>query len=93
MAVFLGRLDSVPVLGNDFTFEFNQWLANTTDVLNEALAAIQDSLNTSYTAVEIAAFQTDGELDDGVVLYDTTSNVYVGRISGVLVKFTTAAYP
>ena len=97
MAVFIGRLDTVPVLGNDFTFEFNQWLANTTDVLNEALETIQNSFNTfnapSYTAVEITALQTDGELDDGVVLFDTTNNVYVGRISGVLVKFTTAAYP
>ena len=97
MAVFIGRLDTVPVLGNDFTFEFNQWLANTIDVLNEALETIQDSFNVfdapSYTAVEITALQTDGELDDGVVLFDTTNNVYVGRISGALVKFTTAAYP
>tara|TARA_R110000868_G_scaffold161317_1_gene391494 strand:+ start:1119 stop:1412 length:294 start_codon:yes stop_codon:yes gene_type:complete len=97
MTVFLGRIDSVPLFGSDFTFEFNQWLANTVDTLNETVTTAQDSFNLlnapSYTAAEIATLQSDGDLNDGVVLYDTTNTVYVGRISGALVKFTTAAYP
>lgn len=97
MALFIERLDSVPVFGNDFTYEFNQWLANITDTLNEDIRVIQDSFNIlnapSYTATEVGTLESDGLLSDGVVLYDTTNNVYVGRISGSLVKFTTAAYP
>ena len=97
MTVFLGRLDSVPLFGSDFTFEFNQWLANTVDTLNETVTTAQDSFNIlnapSYTAAEIVTLQSDGELVNGVVLFDTTNTVYVGRISGALVKFTTAAYP
>lgn len=97
MTAFLNRLDSVPVFGNDFTSEFNQWLANITDTLNEDIRIIQDGFNIlsapSYTAAEVASLESDGLLSDGVVLYDTTNNVYVGRVSGSLVKFTTAAYP
>ena len=97
MTLFLNRVDTVPVFGNDFTYEFNQWLANLVGTLNEDIRVIQDGLNIlnapSYTATEIGTLESDGLLNDGVMLYDTTNNVYVGRISGSLVKFTTAAYP
>lgn len=32
-------------------------------------------------------------VSNGVILYDTTNNVYVGMQNGVLVKFTTTSYP
>ena len=97
MAIFLERIDSVPLFGSDFTMEFSQWLSVLVDSLNQTLEDIQDDFNLltaqSYTAAEITALQSGGELSDGVLLYDTTNTVYVGRISGSLVKFTTAAYP
>lgn len=36
---------------------------------------------------------TDGDIGNGILLYDTTNNVYVGMKSGALVKFTTTTYP
>lgn len=97
MTVFLDRIDAVPLNGDSFSFEFNSWAAVLVDSLNENLSDVQNALNLlaapSYTAVEITAFNVAGQLVNGVVLYDTTNNVYVGKISGSLVKFTTTPYP
>ena len=35
----------------------------------------------------------NGDIGNGILMYDTTNNVYVGMQSGALVKFTTTAYP
>jgi hypothetical protein len=97
MAIFLDRIDSVPLQGEDFTFEFNSWVAVLVDTLNENLSDIQNALNLfsapSYTATEINDMLVAGTLANGILLYDTTNNVYVGMQSGSLVKFTTTAYP
>ncbi len=97
MAIFLDRIDAAPILGQDFDAQFLQWLWVLVDALNENISDIQNAFNLleamSYTAAEIAAMETDGLLGDGVLLYDTTTNVYVGKQSGALVQFTTAAYP
>ena len=97
MAIFLDRIDSAPLSNSQFTFEFNQWVANLIDVLNEVINDTQNAFNTllasSYTASQIATMVSGGQLSNGVLLYDTTNNVYVGMISGALVKFTTTAYP
>jgi hypothetical protein len=34
-----------------------------------------------------------GDIGNGILLYDTTNNVYVGMQNGALVKFTTSPYP
>ena len=95
MSLFLQRIDSAPLNDSDLSPEFRQWIAVLIDTLNEIIPTVQDSFNfltaPSYTASEIAAMSTD--LENGVFLYDTTNNVYVGKQSGVLVKFTTTAYP
>jgi hypothetical protein len=99
MAIFLDRVDSSPLQETKFPFEFESWVSNLVDSLNKNLQVIQDALNLynngliapSFTTVEIAAL--DPDLDDGVILYDSTLNLYVGKISGTLVQFTTAAYP
>jgi hypothetical protein len=95
--LFLDRIDSVPIANSAFDPQFLQWLWVLVDSLNENIGDIENSINfpyaTSYTATQIASFQSDGTLNDGVILYDTTNNEYVGRISGVLVKFSTTAYP
>jgi hypothetical protein len=97
MTIFLDRIDSVPVINSDIDMQLMQWMAVLVDSLNEDIADIESSFNLltaqSYTAVEIAALDVAGDLVDGVILYDSTGNVYVGRISGALVKFTTTPWP
>lgn len=97
MAIFLDRIDAVPLQGESFTFEYNSWVAVLVDTLNENLSDIQNSLNLyvsgNYTATEINDMLVAGTLVNGVFLYDTTNNVYVGMQSGALVKFTTTPYP
>ena len=97
MTVFLDRIDSAPVINGDFDPQFLQWVWVLVDTLNENFSDIQNLFNvlaaSSYTAAQIATMNTAGDLADGIILYDTTNNVYVGRQSGSLVKFTTAAYP
>ena len=97
MALFLDRVDSVPLANTNFTFEYSSWVAHLVDILNEVINDTQNALNTllasSYSAAQIATMFSSGQLSNGVLLYDTTNNVYVGMISGALVKFTTTAYP
>lgn len=97
MTIFLDRVDAAPIINSDFDTDFLQWLAVLVDTLNENIQDIQKDFNLltaqSYTAVQITALETAGDLQNGVLLYDTTNNVYVGKQSGALVKFTTAVYP
>jgi len=98
MALFLERIDSAPIADNDtFDYQFLQWLWVLVDTLNEDILNIQQSFNfltaPNLTAAEITAMNTAGDFGNGILLYDTTNNVYVGKQSGALVKFTTAAYP
>ena len=97
--IFLDRIDASPILSDVFEPPFATWLAVLVNVLNENLQDIQGYFNLlqaqGYTAAQITALNTatPSLLNNGVLLYDTTNNVYVGKQSGVLVKFTTAAYP
>lgn len=95
--IFLDRIDAAPIQTSDFPFEFNQWLANTVDTLNEVISDLQNSLTLFYapiyTATQINNFFINGYLGNGILLYDNTNNVYVGMESGSLVKFTTTSYP
>ncbi len=97
MAIFLDRIDAVPLSGSELDPQFLQWLWVLVDALNENLSDIQNALNlftaNNFTQTEITDMETAGQLNDGVILYDTTNNVYVGRQSGSLVQFTTTAYP
>jgi hypothetical protein len=98
MTIFLDRIDAVPVLDNDFPYQFNLWLSVLVDTLNEIVFDLENLFNelgaSLYTSAEIAALFASAEgLPNGVLLYDTTLNEYVGQINGALVKFTTTAYP
>jgi hypothetical protein len=97
MTIFLDRIDAAPIMNSDFDAQFLQWIWVLVDTLNENINDIQDALNLltamGYTAVEIAAMNVAGTLGNGVLLYDTTNHVYVGKQNGALVKFTTTAYP
>lgn len=44
-------------------------------------------------ASSLAFVPAIGAIGNGIVLYDTTQNVYVGMQNGILVKFTTTSYP
>lgn len=95
MSVSLDRID--PIAATEFDVQFLQWVWVLVDALNENMFDIENAFNLlaapEYTQAQISAMQTAGQLDDGIVLYDTTNNVYVGREAGVLVKFTTTTYP
>jgi hypothetical protein len=97
MTLFLDRVDAAPVANSNFDPQFLQWIWVLVDSLNENINDIQDAFNLlnamSYTAVQIAQMESDGDLGNGILLYDTTNNVYVGKQGGALVQFTTAAYP
>jgi hypothetical protein len=97
MTIFLDRIDSVPLQGVDFSFQFESWLAVLVDSLNENISDIQNAFNLltapNYTAAEISDLLADGLLADGIFLYDTDNDVYVGMENGALVKFTTTPYP
>lgn len=98
MAIFLDRIDSVPIASNtQFDSQFLQWLWVLVDALNENWTDIQNIFNlfttNGFTQTQITDMNTAGLLGDGIILYDTTNNVYVGRENGSLVKFTTVAYP
>lgn len=98
MAIFLDRIDAVPIANNtQFDPQFLQWLWVLVDALNENWIDVQNALNLltaiGYTQTEITDMQAAGQLANGVLLYDTTNNLYVGRQAGSLVKFTTTPYP
>lgn len=97
MSVFLDKIDAAPIANSEFDMQFLQWIWVLVDSLNENLGDIEISFNllggSPYTALEITNLQASGQLRNGILLYDTTNNVYVGRENGILRKFTTAAYP
>jgi hypothetical protein len=97
MAYFLDRIDAVPIANTNFDPQFSQWLWVLVDALNENISDIQNALNLltaiGYTQTQITDMNTAGQLSNGVILYDTTNDEYVGRQAGALVKFTTTPYP
>jgi hypothetical protein len=97
MALFLDRIDSAPIVSQDFDPQFLQWLWVLIDTLNEIINDVQNALNfltaQNLTATQITTMFAAGSFSNGILLYDTTNNEYVGMQSGSLVKFTTTAYP
>ncbi len=101
MAVFLDRVDAVALAHDEFSFEFNSWVANLIDSLNETISTVENNLNgirngliaPSKTVAQITTLATDAV--DGTVWYasDHIPPVFVGKVNGSLVQFTTAAFP
>ena len=98
---FLDRVDAAPLQNEDFSVPFNAWVANTVDSLNEIITNIQNALNgfdegviiPALTTAQITALAVNAP--DGTIWYSTDHipPVYVGKISGSLVQFTTTAFP
>jgi DNA mismatch repair ATPase MutS len=97
MSVTLDRIDSAPIASSNFDHQFLQWIWVLVDSLNENIVAIEQAFNlleaSNFTQTQITDMQTAGQLTDGILIYDTTNNEYVGRQAGTLVKFTTTSYP
>lgn len=98
MSLILDRIDASPIASNTFDPHFFlQWLWVLVDTLNEDFTTLELAFSlltaTGYTQTQITDMNTAGQLDNGIILYDTTNNEYVGRQNGSLVKFTTTAYP
>lgn len=95
--IFLDRIDAAPVLSDVFEYPFATWLSVLVNILNEDISDIEEFFNLlqarGYTAAEIASMFSDGELENGMILYDTDNNEYVGIQNNALVKFTTTSYP
>src|SRR5579872_7038527 len=156
MAIALDRIDSAPIVSQDFDPQFLQWLWVLIDTLNEIISDLESALNLfsapSYALLTETVTLTSGSpnfnvangslyhvgdnvigtgmpphaiiisivsntitidnnatasgahaltfiptkgvaVENGLFIYDTTNNVYVGMQNGALVKFTTTAYP
>lgn len=97
MAVTLDKIDSAPIANSDLDYQFLQWIWVLVDSLNENMGDIETAFNlltaNGYTQTQITDMQAGGQLKNGVILYDTTNDEYVGREAGSLVKFATSAYP
>ena len=74
------------------------------DTINSSMDLIESALNILDAIVLTTGLQipqlsaadvatTGATASDGYLVYDTDNNVYVGKQSGALVKFTTSAYP
>lgn len=98
--LFLDRIDPVPLDDDDFSQTYDSWVSVMVDTVNEDMSDLQNQFNgigipygpTRMTQAQILASTT---LADGVFIYctDHVPPCYVGRISGALVQFTTAAFP
>lgn len=97
MAISLDRVDSAPIVSQNFDPQFLQWLWVLIDTLNEVIGDVEEAINfltaPNLTATQITTMFTAGDFGNGILLYDTTNNEYVGMQNGALVKFTTTAYP
>jgi hypothetical protein len=97
LSLFLDRIDSAPIANSEFDPQFLQWIWVLVDSLNEDLGDIENALNfltaQNLSATDISSMFAAGDFTNGILLYDTTNNEYVGMQSGALVKFTTTSYP
>ena len=97
MSLMLLRIDGCPLQEDELSFALKSWLSILADTINSSYDLLEGVLSpllaTSMTAAEIVAAFTAGELVNGVLLYDTTNDEYVGMQAGVLKKFTTTNYP
>jgi hypothetical protein len=95
--VFLDRIDSAPVSHDEFSFVFSSWFSVLVDTLNESFSTIENNFNNiqiqPLTTAQIVAASVTAP--DGSIWYssDHVPPVFVGKVNGALVQFTTAAFP
>jgi hypothetical protein len=96
MTIELERVNNVPLYGiGQLDPDLQRWLLTLVDSLNTTIGEIEAAFAllpvTRLTAAQIGALGAG--FPDGVMVYDTTNDVYVGKENGNLVKFDTSAYP
>ena len=47
MSIFLDKVNTAPIVNDNFSYEFKQWVANTIDTLNEVIGDIQTALTST----------------------------------------------
>ena len=87
MAIFLDRIDAVPLGYDDLSFELDSWLSLVPDTLNENFQEIELAFNNlaapQYTTLEITTLAVDAP--NGALWYDTTTNQLKAKVNGVVV--------
>ena len=84
--ITLDRIDSVPLLADDFSYQFKAWLSVLVDTLNEIMGQLEIESNQvqapHYTTAQIATLAlTD---PNGSLYYNTTTNHLYALINGVV---------
>jgi len=86
-AIFLERVNSVPLGDDKLSPSLEQWFSNTVDTVNHSFTQVDDAFNNlaapSYTTVEIAALLSAAP--NGSLYYDVTLNQLQAKVNGVLV--------
>jgi hypothetical protein len=96
MDIELERINNVPLYGSStLDSDLQRWLLTTVDSLNTLIDQLEFELNKLnvpiLTATEINNLSS--LVSDGILVYDSTNHVYVGKENGSLVQFDTSAYP
>jgi len=92
----LERVNNVPLYSTStLDADFQRWLITLVDSLNTMIQQTNDALDNltapSFTQAEITAMAAT--LPNGILLYDTTNDVYVGRENGAFRQFDTSIWP
>lgn len=75
MAILLNRVNSSPIMGNDFPYEFNQWVFNTVDALNENFDSI-DNVIISQTLLLPSTIAVDVETNSLYIASSASLTVF-----------------
>lgn len=97
MTVLLDRIDSAPVLEDNFTDFFKVWVSNLIDSVNENANDLENFFNLNFTPPKFTKetiLTMNATLPDGIILYctDQVPPCYVGKINGALIKFATTVF-
>lgn len=98
MTIFLDRIDSAPLYGDEFSFEFKSWISVLIDSQNQNIEEIEGLFNNfvlqSFTQADILAAFAAGSPDGSMwYCYNSTPPNVVVQINGALRQLTTTAFP
>lgn len=97
MTIAFDKVDTAPLFSESFGTYFTNWLSVLVNTINQTAENIADDFNLltaqPYTQTEITDLFNDDLIQNGVLLYDSTNDVYVGMQGGALVQFSTTPWP
>ena len=72
--IFLSRIDSVPLIHEDLSFELKSWLTNLSETLNSTIAQIEERIQPEGTFASLSVGLTNfTSIDDAGVSFDHSS--------------------